>query len=250
MYNLDGPGIRNDIYEKFNDETLRLANEKIISIMPQSSIVSRIMCNDIGKRKLFIKSISTNFLFQHDPITWVVNKDFYKNDSDKFVLESQRPESKLVEETLFNFLNRANKQDIKVFSDNVFRVAINNNLSLHHSNIVLLILSVVYKYAIQGKSVSQVFSIARSPLKAIMLNEEDKKSVTNVLEIMSEEFFKEYRKHFDEVNKSLEISKEVANQLKDYSGKNLSVSDVVKIGIKSYVMKFFKVYAIKVNLGK
>ena len=245
VYNLDGPGIRDDIYEKFSKETLNIANEKVVLVRPQSSVVGRMMCNCIGGKKIYAKSSSDGIFFQHDALTWMINKDFYKKDSVKFISEKVRPESELIEEMLFNFVKRSAKEDRRIFVDTTFNFAINNNVDLTNMNIMQLFRSIVYKYAIQGKSVSQIFSIAWSPSKALVLDEKEKESLTNVLNIMSEEFFKAYWKHFDEVNKSLGIPKEVANQLKDYSGKNLSVSDVVKIGIKSYVMKFFKVYAIK-----
>ena len=245
VYNLDGPGIRDDIYEKFSKETLNIANEKVVLVRPQSSVVGRMMCNCIGGKKIYAKSSSDGIFFQHDALTWMINKDFYKKDSVKFISEKVRPESELIEEMLFNFVKRSAKEDRRIFVDTTFNFAINNNVDLTNMNIMQLFRSIVYKYAIQGKSVSQIFSIAWSPSKALVLDEKEKESLTNVLNIMSEEFFKAYWKHFDEVNKSLVIPKEVANQLKDYSGKNLSVSDVVKIGIKSYVMKFFKVYAIK-----
>ena len=105
--------------------------------------------------------------------------------------------------------------------------------------------SIFYKYAIQGKSVSQILSDIPSSSKTIVLKKEDEESITDVLNILSDEFFKSYWRRFDEVNKSLEISEEIANQLKDYTGENLSVSDIVKIAVKSYLLKKINIFAIK-----
>lgn len=245
IYNLDGPGIRDDIYKKFSKETVKLINDKVMSVASQSSVISKIMCNDIGKCKLCIKSNSFNFLFQHDPLTWSVHREFYKKNNEKFVSEKQRPESELVEEMLSNFLKRAKKQDIKIFVNTVFNFLISKNFLSNSVNVYPIMISIFYKYAIQGKSVSQILSDIPSSSKTIVLKKEDEESITDVLNILSDEFFKSYWRRFDELNKSFEISEEIANQLKDYTGKNLSVSNVVKIAVKSYLLKKFRIYAIR-----
>ncbi|MDO4503852.1 MAG: DUF2974 domain-containing protein, partial [Clostridia bacterium] len=243
IYNLDGPGIRDDIYKQFNKKTVKLINDKVTSVAPQSSVISKIMCNDIGKCKLCIKSNSFNFLFQHDPLTWSVHREFYKKINERFISEKQRPESELAKEMLSNFLKKAKKQDIKIFVDTIFNFLINKKFLSNNFNIYPIMINIFYKYTIQGKSVSKIFS--ETPSSSKVFKREEEESIDNVLNILSDEFFKSYWKRFDEVNKSLEISEEVENQLKDYMGKNLSVSDIVKIAVKSYLVKKFRIYAIR-----
>lgn len=246
VYNCDGPGIRKDIFEKLSPATVKALGDKLITIRPQDSVIGRMMSVCMQGKKICVHSNSSNMLRQHDSLTWGITKDFYKPQSEKFILDTPSPFSDLIEEMLENFVNKTTKQDRKVFLDVVFTFMVNNNIKFNAVNVYSTVSKIIYNYAIKGKTVKEVFSIIGSPSKAVQLTDNEKQNFTIVLNTMSDEFLLAYLKRFKEVNKHLGLPKDVTEQieltLKDK--KQIEIKDLAKLGAKTYIKNFLKIYAI------
>lgn len=79
IYSLEGPGFKEAIFKQ--DNFLRIA-KKIVKIIPKSSIIGMLL--EHQENYTVIKS-SKNGLLQHDPFTWIVEKDDfqYLDDIDR-----------------------------------------------------------------------------------------------------------------------------------------------------------------------
>ena len=129
VYNNDGPGFRDEI---INSEEYKKALPKICSIVPQTSIIGQLLSNE-AKQKT-IKS-NTNGIFQHDAMTWEVEKDKFVDceldDFSKFVksalgtwleeLDDETRES--VVSTVFSMIEDTGAETFGELSDSLFKNA-------------------------------------------------------------------------------------------------------------------------------
>ena len=129
VYNNDGPGFRDEI---INSEEYKKALPKICSIVPQTSIIGQLLSNE-AKQKT-IKS-NANGIFQHDAMTWEVEKDRFVDceldDFSKFVksalgtwleeLDDETRES--VVSTVFSMIEDTGAETFGELSDSLFKNA-------------------------------------------------------------------------------------------------------------------------------
>jgi len=129
VYNNDGPGFRDEI---INSEEYKKALPKICCIVPQTSIIGQLLSNE-AKQKT-IKS-NANGIFQHDAMTWEVEKDRFVDceldDFSKFVksalgtwleeLDDETRES--VVSTVFSMIEDTGAETFGELSDSLFKNA-------------------------------------------------------------------------------------------------------------------------------
>ena len=110
VYTNDGPGFRPEVTER---EAYREMLPKIISIVPESTIVSVLLENDV--RHCVVKS-SAGGVSQHDPLTWQVQ-------GNTFVMAPGRDESsKFFDTTVRSWLAGLPDGERESFVDSLFRV--------------------------------------------------------------------------------------------------------------------------------
>lgn len=117
IYNYDGPGLRKGTM------ALDLGHEKvlgkIISIIPQDSIVGRLFEHNEA-----VKVVKSNAksLYQHDIYSWEIN-------DKKFVESKTTKGSDLVDKTITNWLETASKDERKVFINSLFEALEKANIN-------------------------------------------------------------------------------------------------------------------------
>ncbi|MBP5261790.1 MAG: DUF2974 domain-containing protein [Clostridiales bacterium] len=110
IYNFDGPGFN---HEAMETENFRHIQPKIIKIIPQTSIIGRLLENTTEPS--VVKSNELGIM-QHDPLSWQLEgKSFELCDSTDMI-------SDLFDETMSNWLAEMSFEDRKVFVDELFSV--------------------------------------------------------------------------------------------------------------------------------
>ena len=109
VYTNDGPGFRNEVMER---EAYKRILPKVVSIVPDTSIVGMLLTSNVGP--LIVKSKETG-LMQHNALTWMVDRNRFKrakqspigsfiNSSQKEWLSNMDDESReMFVNTLFSF---------------------------------------------------------------------------------------------------------------------------------------------------
>lgn len=110
IYNFDGPGFNRDATES---ENFRKIQSRIVKIIPESSIVGRLLFN--ATEPVIVRSNETGIM-QHDPLSWQLEgKEFETRDfTDKI--------SDLFDETMTKWLDEMSFDERKVFVDELFSV--------------------------------------------------------------------------------------------------------------------------------
>lgn len=109
IYSNDGPGFNQCIEEQLKELDIL---SKVQQVMPESSIVGIIFSNQT--RKKIIRSYGNNGAEQHDPYTWMVERDhFVKADS-------QSSSSMILDETLRRWLEMVSPEQRKVVVSCIF----------------------------------------------------------------------------------------------------------------------------------
>ena len=110
IYNFDGPGFNRDATES---ENFRKIQGRIVKIIPESSIVGRLLFN--ATEPVIVRSNETGIM-QHDPLSWQLEgKEFETRDfTDKI--------SDLFDETMTKWLDEMSFEERKVFVDELFSV--------------------------------------------------------------------------------------------------------------------------------
>ena len=119
IYSNDGPGLRND---EFLSDEYKIASLKLISIIPNYSLVSFILRHS---NKYKVVESSKKGLFAHDLLTWQV-------DGTKFREAELSQFSKILNKTMDDWLRKYDYEERKKFTDSlfdVFRRANVNNLN-------------------------------------------------------------------------------------------------------------------------
>ncbi|MDO4421505.1 MAG: DUF2974 domain-containing protein [Eubacteriales bacterium] len=110
IYNFDGPGFNRDATES---ENFRKIQGRIVKIIPESSIVGRLLFN--ATEPVIVRSNETGIM-QHNPLSWQLEgKEFETRDfTDKI--------SDLFDETMTKWLDEMSFEERKVFVDELFSV--------------------------------------------------------------------------------------------------------------------------------
>ena len=127
VYNNDGPGFREEIVRS---AAYRELLPKIINIVPQTSIIGRLLSNEAAHT--VVKSTAAG-IFQHDVTTWEVTKDkFVRAEPDAFSdfvekslgtwLETMDDEArKSLVETVFSMIEMTEAETFAEFGENLFK---------------------------------------------------------------------------------------------------------------------------------
>ena len=108
VYSHDGPGFREEVLER--DGYKRIL-PKIISLLPEESIVGMLLSNEYDNRIIRCDSHGIN---QHDPMTWnVYGKSFV-------YVEGISEKSKVIDKTMVTWLEGLNDEDRASFTDELF----------------------------------------------------------------------------------------------------------------------------------
>lgn len=109
IYNNDGPGFRE---EQFNSNNYNNIKNKLVKIIPNYSIVGLILKHD--NNYTVVKS-SKKGLYAHNMANWVI-------DGDKFVTEELSKNSKLIDQTVINWLKKYDDNERYVFVNELFLI--------------------------------------------------------------------------------------------------------------------------------
>lgn len=111
IYNFDGPGFLDDVWEGANYE--RIA-DKISTVIPTGSIVGLLLKYD--KHYRVTKSSAKNYLYQHDALTWEVEGVEFVCDDDV------APDVKRANEMVGKWIYSMEPDDRRVFVEGFFDI--------------------------------------------------------------------------------------------------------------------------------
>lgn len=110
IYNLDGPGFRTEVYSMGYFEKI---SERIVKIIPRSSIVGMILENH-GQYKV-VASSNVGFL-QHDPFSWLI-------DRIDFVYADQIDEPhRIMDESLNEWILSLSEEEVASFVNTLYQI--------------------------------------------------------------------------------------------------------------------------------
>ena len=108
IYSNDGPGFHDEVMAT---DSYRAAQDKIVSIIPESSVVGMLLENQLSH--ILVKSTEDGFK-QHDPLSWRVKRT-------KFVRAPELSSSSaLLDATLTQWLGTLDIKERKIFVDSLF----------------------------------------------------------------------------------------------------------------------------------
>lgn len=110
IYNFDGPGFN---HEAMESEQFKSICHKITKIIPESSIVGRLLENTVDP--IVVKSTELGIM-QHDPLSWQMEGKQFEICSSTDMI------SDLFDETMSGWLAEMTFEDRKVFVDELFSV--------------------------------------------------------------------------------------------------------------------------------
>lgn len=110
VYSMDGPGFRPEVLAESRYQEIK---EKVVKILPQSSLVGMLFEKDIQYKTVASKSFG---LAQHNPYTWIVENDDFRIVSD--IYESR----KFMDDTLNEWILSLNEEQLTTFVDSLYQV--------------------------------------------------------------------------------------------------------------------------------
>jgi len=117
IYNLDGPGFRENIYEKPN--YIRIA-DRITKIIPQSSVIGMIMESQENYK---VVQSSQKGILQHDPFSWIIEK------GDFLYLEDLDTGAKIMGKTLYQWMDEMTPEETERLVTLLFQLLSNEKLT-------------------------------------------------------------------------------------------------------------------------
>lgn len=115
IYCMDGPGFRPEVLKECNYESIR---DRVVRILPQSSLVGRLLETDEQYKVIKSKGIS---LGQHNPFFWLIkNGDFVETPKTDFG-------SSLMKETINRWVYSQEPEQLKRLSDTMLSVVETTN---------------------------------------------------------------------------------------------------------------------------
>ncbi len=112
IYNMDGPGFRQDIREKCGYEEIA---DRVVKILPQSSVVGMIFENGGDYQVVESKAFG---LFQHDPYTWKVSGNHFVYADE--IYKSRRESNIAMNEWIAGL----SQQELQTFVDTLYKVVL------------------------------------------------------------------------------------------------------------------------------
>lgn len=110
IYNMDGPGFREEVREKCGYSAIEA---RVIKILPQSSVVGMIFEN--GENYQVVESKAFG-LFQHDPYTWKISGGHFVYASG---INKSRKESNIV---IAEWIASLSSRELQTFVDTLYKV--------------------------------------------------------------------------------------------------------------------------------
>lgn len=144
IYNNDGPGFLSNVV---NSEDYIKTSEKVVKILPKSSVVG-ILMNDKEEHKVISAKGSTGFI-QHNGLNWEVK-------GNKFVIEeSLTNEAAFVDETLKHWLENTSDEEKAKFVDEFYDIIMKTTNAERISEISTGILMIVIKIVKEMKGLDE-----------------------------------------------------------------------------------------------
>ena len=110
IYNLDGPGFRTEVYRMGYFEKI---SDRIVKIIPRSSIVGMILENHGAYRVVDSKSIG---FLQHDPYSWLIDR------IDFVYVEHMDETHRIMDESLNNWVMSLPKEEVSAFVNALYQI--------------------------------------------------------------------------------------------------------------------------------
>lgn len=110
IYNMDGPGFRQEVRDKCGFNVIA---DRVIKILPQSSVVGMIF--ESGEEYQVVESRAFG-LFQHDPYTWRIAGNHFVYADD--IYKSRKKSNSVINE----WISALSPQELQTFVDTLYRV--------------------------------------------------------------------------------------------------------------------------------
>ncbi len=110
IYSLDGPGFRPEVLKECGYDAIR---ERVVKILPHSSLVGMLFESDM---QFQVVESRTFGLAQHDPYTWLVEKDHLVKVNDLY------ERRKMMDNTLNEWILSLDEHRLRTFVDTLYQV--------------------------------------------------------------------------------------------------------------------------------
>lgn len=227
ILNYDGPGLRKDIVSDIDPKVFDKTSEKLITFIPQSSVIGRIMGETSKGKLVCVYSTAEEFFKQHDSLNWNIYKNC-ENSRIKFKCYEIQPESEFSAEAISIFLDEVNKEDaMKIFLNWAFDFMNRNNINIEDERSSTEIFKdVFYNYFIKGKSLGEIVDTVFSPGQAIGISPKEQKSFAKVMKAALTAITASYWKRHLEMNKKIGFSSEFNNSVEKMVNSGYSFGSV------------------------
>lgn len=109
IYNNDGPGFKNNIFE---EEEYQKIKSKVFKVVPRDTRIG-ILLNHLSS-DVIVKSKKLGIL-QHDPYNWILDKDYKYKSSEKETISAS-----ILDKTIMDFVNSYNEDEAKELTNLLF----------------------------------------------------------------------------------------------------------------------------------
>lgn len=110
IFNLDGPGFRPEFLREFNYDGIK---DKIVKIVPRSSVVGMIFGNEDNYKVIDSDEFG---LLQHDPYSWVVEDDHFKDAKEVF------PIRKIWDDTINEWIFSLDRTELEYVVEAIYQI--------------------------------------------------------------------------------------------------------------------------------
>ena len=239
VFNFDGPGLRIDIINSLPEVYEEMEN-KLLTFVPQSSVIGRIMNESHDDNFKCINSSSSG-ISQHDTFSWEVNEFYFKKSEPKFNTSDLAPESDMIDEAVDYILKIADKNSLKSFSDSLFEILQENNISFENKeDIISIVKRLSYRYSSKFKEIfNLIYSIKDEDFSEL-------EGFKKVICIVIKSLISAYWDRYELVNRSLNIPEDVTLTLNELDNSKFSVENWIKV-LATIIGKVFDINSV-VNL--
>jgi len=187
VYNNDGPGFPKDLVNiLFTPQTA----EKIINILPDSSIVGRML--EAGGKRVIIKSSAIG-ASQHNVFTWLINGEEFEK-AEKFSALSEYMDSTLTE-SLDTISQNGLQKAVKAIYDIAKQSGIYTLDDINKKNYIFILLAIIQAVKSTDNAGSEVGEIIKALAKSLLnsidikllLNEFDFETIKALIEAKKKE---------------------------------------------------------------
>ena len=109
IYNNDGPGFKNNIFEEEEYQKIKF---KVFKVVPRDTRIG-ILLNHLSS-DVIVKSKKLGIL-QHDPYNWLLDKDYKYKSSEKETISAS-----ILDKTIMDFVNSYNEAEAKELTNLLF----------------------------------------------------------------------------------------------------------------------------------